>query len=52
MDVVKKNALIPYKIKEAKKKKMREREKKGDMYKKYSTLYIYGDLSTNRKNTE
>jgi len=48
MDVVKKNALIPYKIKEAKKKKMREREKKGDMYKKY----IYGDLSTNRKNTE
>jgi spore coat polysaccharide biosynthesis protein SpsF (cytidylyltransferase family) len=51
MDVVKKNALIPYKIKEAKKKK-KEREKKGDMYKKYSTLYIYGDLSTNRKNTE
>ena len=40
MDVVKKNALIPYKIKEAKKKK-REREKRRHVQKIFYSLYIW-----------
>jgi hypothetical protein len=35
MDVVKKNALIPYKIKEAKKKNERKREKRRHVQKIY-----------------
>jgi len=41
MDVVKKNALIPYKIKEAKKKKKREREKRRHVQKIFYSLYIW-----------